>query len=124
VQEDFNNAKPLPEGSARSGARLRTIGVVVLLLGFGGAGLVYWTGTPPEDLSDDPDMARAYKTEAREIEKNFGKMGLLLNDLREDLRQPGTQAVMIVVASTLVASGCFYVARLLARGAELDKEEG
>ncbi len=85
--------------------------MVVLLLGLGGAGLVYWTGAPPEDLSANPATARVYKTERREIEINFGKMGLLANDLREDLKQPGTQAVLIAAASILVASGCFYVAR-------------
>src|SRR5271157_454512 len=115
-----NNRTPGPDRSPRGGARLRTIGVLVLLLGLGGAGVVYWTGAAPEDLSDDPSTARAYKREAREIEINFGKMGLLMNGLWEDLKHPGTQAVVIAVASILAASGCFYFARLQARGEESD----
>jgi flagellar basal body-associated protein FliL len=104
--------------------RLRTIGVLILLLGLGGAGLVYWTGAPPEDLSDDVATARTSKKEARAIEMNVGKMGLWTNDLLEDLQDPGTQAVMIVVASILVASGCFYFARLQARGNDSDGPVG
>jgi hypothetical protein len=100
----------------KRGGRLNIIGILVLLLGFGGAGLVYWTGAPPEDLSDDLATTRAYKTETRNIEMNFGKMGLLMTDLMEDLSHPGTQAGLIAAASILVASGCFFCARR--RGSE------
>jgi hypothetical protein len=100
------------------------IGVLVLLLGLGGAGVVYWTGSPPEDLSADPATARAYKTEARDIEINFGKMGLILNDWMADLERPGTQAAIIALVSILVASGCFWFARWLERGGEPDDPAG
>jgi hypothetical protein len=92
--------------------RLRAIGTLVLLLGFVGAGLVYWTGAPPEDLSDDMLTPDNSKKAARDIEVNFGKMGLLMVNLSDDLRQPGTQAALIVVVSILLASGCFYLAGL------------
>jgi hypothetical protein len=96
------------------------MGVLVLLLGLAGAGVVYWTGASPADLSADPSTARAYKTESRDIEINFGKTGLLLNDLMADLKRPGTQALIILAVSILVASGCFYFARWPEPGGEPD----
>ncbi len=98
------------------GRRLRVIGTLLLLLGFVGAGMVYWTGAPPEDLSDDVLSANNSKKVARDIEVNFGKMGLLAVNLSEELRQPDTQAAVIVVVSILLASGCFYFAGLQGRG--------
>jgi len=94
------------------------IGVLVLLLGLGGAGAVYWTGSPPVDLSSDPATARDYKTETRDIEINFGKMGLLMNEWMADLERPGTQAGLIALVSILVASGCFYFAQRPEGGGE------
>jgi flagellar basal body-associated protein FliL len=109
-----------PHASGRRRARLRTIGILVLLLGLGGAGAVYWTGAPPEDFSANPATARAYRTESRDIEINFGKMGLVMNDLLDDLKYPRTQAAIIAVVSLLVASGCFCFAQWLERGGEPD----
>ncbi len=42
----------------------------------------------------------------------YGKMGLMIDDFLDDLKRPGTQATIIVAAAALVASGCFYFARL------------
>jgi len=100
------------------------VGVLVLLLGLGGAGVVYWTGSPPEDWSSDPATARSYKTEARNIEINFGRMGLMMNDFMADLERPGTQAAIIATVSIIVASGCFGFAHWLERGGEPDDSTG
>jgi len=107
-----HNAASTPGSSGPRRARLRRIGVLVLLLGLAGAVLVYCTGVPPPDWSADPSTARAYKTASRDLEINFGKMGLVLNDLMAALKRPGTQALLIAAASFLVSSGCFYFARL------------
>jgi hypothetical protein len=113
-----NNTSPGLVSSRKAGARLRTVGVLVLLLGLSGAGLVYWMGAPPVDLSDDVATPATSKREARAIEANVGKMGLFMSDFLEDWQYPGTKAGAIAVASFLVASGCFYFARLQARGGE------
>jgi hypothetical protein len=105
---------------AKRRTQLRTLGILVLLLGLGGAGAVYWTGAPPDDLSADPATARAYKTQARDIEINFGKMGVLMNELEDDLQYPGTQAAIITVVSIIVASGCFFFAHWKESGGEPD----
>ncbi len=41
----------------------------------------------------------------------YGKMGLMISDLADDLKRPGTQAVIIIVVSTLIALYCFFLAR-------------
>jgi hypothetical protein len=113
-----NNSTPGPAPSDRRPARLRTIGLLVLLLGLSGAAVVYWTGAPPPDYAGDPDTARAYKTGSRNLEINFGRMGLLADDLLTELQYPGAQALLIAAASILAAAGCFFFARLMERGAD------
>ena len=111
------------DATGKGRGRLRKIGVLVLLLGLGGAGAVYWMGSPPVDLSSDPATARDYKMERRDIEINFGKMGLLMNEWMADLERPGTQAAMIALVSILVASGCFYFAQGPEGGGEPGADE-
>ena len=41
----------------------------------------------------------------------YGKMGLVTSDLFDALKRPGTQAILIVAISALVAMGCFFFAR-------------
>ncbi|HEY3931886.1 MAG TPA: hypothetical protein VGM58_05895 [Verrucomicrobiae bacterium] len=93
--------------------RLRIIGSVILILGIASAGIVYWIGTRSQNLSDDLSMVGYDKPEERQMEILYGKQGDLIEDWSNDLKQPGTQAVIITVISTLVAVGCFYFARLL-----------
>lgn len=88
------------------------IGIIVLLLGLGSAGLVYWLGTRSPDVMDDLSMVGYNRLQRRQMGQLYGKMGLVLEQFSDDLREPGTQAEIIVVVSVLVASGCFYFARL------------
>lgn len=109
---------PAPHRSPRKGTRLRAAGLVVLLLGVGGAGVRLWTSSPPGDLSAGLPTAETSKKVARDIEINFGKMGLLTNNAANDLHDPATQAIIIAAVSILVAAGCFYVAHLQDRAQE------
>ena len=43
----------------------------------------------------------------------YGKQGELIEDWSNDLKQPGTQSVIILVVAALVSASCFYFARLL-----------
>jgi len=95
--------------------RWRTTGTVILLFGLSAAGVVYWTGTPPDDYSADPSTARAYKTDQRNVEINFGRMGLLAADFTEEMQHPGVQAGIILVVAAGLSSGCFYFSRLMAQ---------
>jgi hypothetical protein len=104
---------PDSSSTARRRARkLRIIGIIVLSLGIAGAGIVYWLGTRSPDLSDDLSMTGYNRAETRQMEILYGKQGELIEDWSNDLKQPGTQAVIIVVAAALIAGGCFYFARL------------
>jgi peptidoglycan/LPS O-acetylase OafA/YrhL len=106
-----NDKTPEPVASARRRVRrYRMTGVIVLLLGLGSAGAVYWRGSHSADLADDPSMAGYYKAEARQMGMLYGKEGLLIEDLSNDLKQPGTQAFLIIAASIVGAAGCFYFA--------------
>jgi len=89
-------------------------GVIVLALGIAGAGLVYWLGTRSPDVSDDLSMVGYNKAQTRQMEQLYGKSGLLIDEWFDDLKQPGTQATIIVAVSALIAGGCFYFARLSA----------
>ena len=84
----------------------------MLLLGIASAGIVYWLGTRSPDLSDDLSMVGYNKPEERQMEILYGKQGELIEDWSNDLKQPSTQAIIIVVVAALVAGGCFYFARL------------
>jgi len=110
-----NNPTPSQGSAPKAGARLRAIGVLVLLVGLGVACLVYWRGTRPEDLSVDVNNPDNSKIVQRNIEMNVGKAGLFMSDLMDDLKDPANQAAGIAVVAILVAAGCFYIARLQAR---------
>lgn len=97
----------------RRARKLRIAGVSVLALGIAVAGIVYWLGTRSPDLSDDLSMTGYNKPEQRQMEILYGKQGELIEDWSNDLKQPGTQAIVIVVTVTLIFGGCFYFARLL-----------
>ena len=53
------------------------------------------------------------RAETRQMGLLYGKQGLLIEEWQDDLKQPGTQAILIAAVSTLIAAGCFYFARLL-----------
>jgi len=100
------------DSSRKGQRRLRIIGIVVLFLGFVCAGAVYWIGTHSAEPSEDELLPGNAKAEAHQMELLYGKMGLLTMELSDDLKQPGTQALLIAAVSILGAAGCFYFARL------------
>jgi len=109
---------PGPVSSSRKSTRLRAIGIIVLVLGMASAGTVYWLGTRSANLYDDRSMQGFNRAEQRQMGQLYGKSGLLIEQWSDDLKQPGTQAVLIMITSALVAGGCFYFARLLDGGDE------
>ncbi len=116
---------PSPNSSAkRPGRRLRITAAIVLLLGIFGADAAYWLGTHAAEPPDDPSMMVNEKAQSRQEEILYGKQSVLIDSWTQDLKQPGTQAVIIVVTSALVAGGCFYFARLLDNVGEQADEKG
>jgi hypothetical protein len=72
--------------------------------------VVYWTR--PLDVPDDLSMAGYDRAHTRQMEILYGKQGRLIEEWSNDLKQPGTQAVIIATVSIIVAAACFYFARL------------
>jgi hypothetical protein len=97
----------------RRARRLRITGVSAMALGIVAAGLVYWLGTRDADLNDEASMQGFNRAEQRQMGQLYGKSGLLIDEWSEELKQPRTQAVLILITSVLIAVGCFYFARLL-----------
>ncbi|HXT41876.1 MAG TPA: hypothetical protein VN887_17845, partial [Candidatus Angelobacter sp.] len=63
-------------------------------------------------------MAGYNKAERRQMGALYGKSGLLIDELLDDLKRPGFQATIITVISVLVAAGCFHFARPWDNGGE------
>src|SRR3954453_21466758 len=61
--------------------RLRQLGIAVLIAGMVAAGTVYWFGTRPRDLSDDPAMIGFNKPQTRQMGMLYGQMGVMMDDL-------------------------------------------
>jgi hypothetical protein len=113
-----NAAETTPASASLPGRRLRLLGLVVLLLGIGCAGLVYWLGTRSPDVMDDVSMVGFNKAQRRQMSQLYGKAGLAVEEFADDLKQPGTQAKIIISFSVVAALGCFYIAWLKDRAAE------
>ena len=107
----MNDSTTLSDLTLKHRAQFRAAGVIILALGIGSACLLYWLRTRGLDSSNDPMLAEYSKPEARQMAILYGKMGQATSDLFEALKQPGTQAFLIVAVSALVAMGCFFFAR-------------
>ena len=81
-------------------------------MGIVAAALVYWLQNRSNDLSDDPSMLGYDRAESRQMGMLYGQSGQLIDQWLDDLKQPGTQAVIIVLFTAAIAGGCFYFARL------------
>ena len=128
------NAKmPVPSTSVQRRAELlKTIGVVVLVLGIGSASIVYWRGqnrsasqsNHQETLNaqggwgDSTLAPEDTKGSSRTIEMNFGKVAVLVMNWLHRLQQlkpHESLAITIGMISILTALTCFLVANRLLR---------
>lgn len=115
VKTDSNSSVSSARRRAR---RLRITAAVLLVLGIFGADGVYWLRTRSEDSPNPLPVAGEDKAETRRAEMLFGQQTILLAEWENDLKRPGTQAVIIIMAAALAAGGCLYFARLLDRAGE------
>ena len=102
---------------------LNTVGVVVLILGLLAAVIVYWSGqgraakqaTNADGSWQDTSLAPAdSKSFSHDVQMYNGTMGVLIVKwwaLCDELKRPGSVAVMIAAASAATASGCFHFAK-------------
>lgn len=114
----MSNALDIPAKAKRCAKTFRLAGMIVLLFGFSGAGLVYWLGTRTVDISEDDSMTGFDRSTTRQMGILYGKQGEVLEDWLDDLKQPGTQAIIIGGATVLATFVCFKFARLSDRDAD------
>jgi hypothetical protein len=105
-----------PASFRRRSLRLKIIALIVSVMGVSGAVLVYLPRSP--DVSNDPSMWGYDTSVSRQMQNQYGTEGLLAHEIANGLKQPGTQACVIIGIAALVAGGCLYVARLLDRDAD------
>ena len=113
---------PVRSAVTQRARKYRISGAIIFVFGLAAAGVVYWLGTRGPDYSDDPAMAGFNRAEKRQMGLLYGKQGQFYEDLSDALKQPGTQAILIVAAAGVMGAGCFYFARVLA--AEADSATG
>ena len=106
-----NDKVPRPDPSGHKSAWLRATGIIVLILGIGGAGTVYWLESRSTNRNDDPAMVGYSRQETRQMETMYGTMGGMTDDLLHALKRPGVQAAIIAGISVVVAGGCLYFSR-------------
>ena len=113
----------MPESSTTSDAvprtshlpsRLRIIAVVLMAIGIASAEIIYWRGTHAVDeLSDDPSLLQNEKAIARQSGILYGNQGAVVQQWSDELKRPGCEAAVAIVATALLSGGCFYFARLI-----------
>jgi hypothetical protein len=113
VAETNQNASPDSASLYREKARLRLIGIFILVLGLSIAGLVYWRGTRAEDARVEQYEQAQARAESRQMQMLYGTPGGLMEDLLTALKHPRNQALLIIAISGLIAGGCFYLSRPL-----------
>jgi len=105
----------------REKARLRLIGLIILVLGLVAAGIVYWHGRRAQeaDLQIQEYEQSQSRAESRQMQMLYGTSGGLIQDFLESMKQPGNQAAAIAGISSLIAAICFYLGRPLAKDEEM-----
>jgi hypothetical protein len=102
-------ARPKPRPPGR---RLRVVAVVVLLVGFSSAGLVYWLETSMAKPTLEDLIPGTRAADARQVGILYGRLVRSVWEVYQDLKRPAAQGVMIAVISGLVAAGCLRAAWL------------
>jgi hypothetical protein len=97
--------------SQTTARRLRLAGTIVLAGGLAGAGFLYWTASRASSI-DDLMPGYADKS-ARQTGIIMGSFVVTLLGWADALKDPATQAVVVAVASILVALVCFRLAWLV-----------
>jgi len=96
---------------SRQPSKLKLAGIIIVLLGFISAGVVFELGRLAADAALDPSMIGYDKQQNEQMERMYGKSGELMEDLSNGLKQPNTQAGIIVAVSIATSLICFRLAK-------------
>lgn len=85
---------------------------VTLTIGVLAAGGIYWNGSRKNVSSDGLATLGFKKSEERQMGMLYGKQGEMIERWSNSLKQPGTQAMLVISVSLLLSGVCLYCARL------------
>jgi hypothetical protein len=109
--------------SSKRRGTLQAVGIVVLVLGLVGAGIIYvigqnraaGQGVNADGGWQDGSLAPAdSKSFSHDVQMYNGTAGVLVMkwwNLCDELKRPGSMAIMIATSSAIVACGCFAAAK-------------
>jgi hypothetical protein len=118
-----NNPTTTRSSPSKRRAVLNAVGVIVLLLGIVGACIVYvigqnrsvGRGATADGAWQDGSLAPAdSKSFSHDVEMYNGKVGVLVVkwwEFCDELKRPGSVAMMIAAGSVVAACGCFIAAK-------------
>lgn len=99
-----------PNSATAPAARLKKIGVIVLVSGFVIAALIYFIfpdTVPPDENSLD---SQYYKQQEIDVQRLWGNQGSLILAFTRSLHHASTYSILIIIISIVVALACFYLA--------------
>ena len=118
-----NDNVAIPPLPSRHAMTLNMVGLIVLLVGLVSAGIIFCVGqtrsvqrTAPAadgEWRDGTLSTEDSKIAIRRVEQFGGPVQVLMVKFNDALKNPASQALLIVATSTLVALGCFLAARRL-----------
>ena len=119
----MNDPTATRSSSSKRSATLHVVGVIVLLMGLVGSGIVYGLGqnrsagqgANADGSWQDGSLAPAdSKSFSHDVQMYNGTAGILVVkwwNLCDELKRPGSMAIMIAAGSAVVAGGCFMAAK-------------
>lgn len=97
--------------------RLRWVGAIIGLLGLSAAVAVYWAETPSAAVQEEAAMTGFNRASERQMAVLYGKQGQFVEELTRSLKQPETQAVLILAVTAVMVAMSFYAAHRFAEEA-------
>lgn len=93
---------------------VRAAGILVLVVGLGGASLRYWSAHTGPAARTIKDLMPGYaEARARQRAILMGNVVAGLMDDLDALHDPDTQAALLAIVATLTAFGCFRIASII-----------
>lgn len=103
----------MPQDDARihRARKLRIAAFVALALGVIGMGIVCWAAVTAGKSDANLPPASYFKKTEMQDENLYGKSAVVMERIKQALKQPGAQVIIILISSVAVAGGCWRLAQ-------------
>ena len=105
-QTDFRPSHPQTPA-----AKLRRMGLIVLVAGLVTSGLIYLLAPEPSSPEDVPELAGYYDKQGLARQQMYGKPTAFVLSALESLKHLRTYSGIVIAGSVVVSFICFYLAR-------------